>query len=292
MTSMHADSGVAPSPRGRTNRSSRRGKTMGAQGQVTARYPVGKVRSRLLTAADEIALAARVQAGDRAARNELVLHNLGLVPFIARPYQRLGPPRGGPGRGRVPRPDRRSRAVRSRGHPGCRFSTLCELLDQDAFSRMDSQASSSSVTRNTWTGPGITTGTRARRSWRNTWPGSRMPSGPRCISRFGTRCDEAEVGDSRADIPIDPHTRPPDEELERAETRRSIELALDCLTPLERQVIVRLYGLCDCPVQNAREIGDLLGFTREYVRQLKGRALAKLQQALATLRRLRMTICR
>ena len=27
------------------------------------------------------------------------------------------------------------------------------------------------------------------------------------------RCDEAEVGD-RADIPIDPHTRPPDEEIE------------------------------------------------------------------------------
>ena len=41
---------------------------------------------------------------------------------------------------------------------------------------------------------------------------------------------------------------------------------------------MRLYGLCDCPVQNAREIGDLLGFTRAYVHQLKGRALAKLKR--------------
>ena len=134
---------------------------MGARDKGAGKSAQGP--TRLLTAADEIALAARVQAGDRAARDELVLNNLGLVPFIARPYRRLG---------------HREEDLIAVGYLG--LIDAAERFDPVDIPGADSAPTratgsrtisangfaikSSSVTRITWTGPGITTGTRARRN--------------------------------------------------------------------------------------------------------------------------------
>ncbi|MGH9038991.1 MAG: sigma-70 family RNA polymerase sigma factor [Acidimicrobiia bacterium] len=50
----------------------------------------GTDRSPLLTADEEIVLAKRIELGDRAARNQMVSSNLGLVMSIARRYEHRG----------------------------------------------------------------------------------------------------------------------------------------------------------------------------------------------------------
>ncbi len=49
------------------------------------------------------------------------------------------------------------------------------------------------------------------------------------------------------------------------------------LNAQERQVIESFYGLNDGQTKNLREVGECLGLTRERIRQVKDRALAKLQ---------------
>src|SRR5215467_4575718 len=49
-------------------------------------------RTRLLTAADEVRLARRIERGDLAAKDELVTANLRLVYALAQPYRNRGVP--------------------------------------------------------------------------------------------------------------------------------------------------------------------------------------------------------
>lgn len=59
--------------------------------------------------------------------------------------------------------------------------------------------------------------------------------------------------------------------------RRHIEDALEVLEPNERLVIIKRYGLGESDPHTLTAIGDLLGMTREHVRQIEKRALAKLR---------------
>ncbi|HYA08563.1 MAG TPA: sigma-70 factor domain-containing protein, partial [Gaiellaceae bacterium] len=49
-------------------------------------------RHKLLTAAEEVALAKRIERGDRAAKEHMINANLRLVVSIAKRYQRQGVP--------------------------------------------------------------------------------------------------------------------------------------------------------------------------------------------------------
>src|ERR1700760_1251658 len=49
-------------------------------------------RYRLLTAAEEVALAKRIERGDRTAKEHMISANLRLVVSIAKRYQRQGVP--------------------------------------------------------------------------------------------------------------------------------------------------------------------------------------------------------
>ena len=53
-------------------------------------YLADAARHPLLTAAEERALARRIERGDLAAKEQLVMHNLRLVVSIARRYQGHG----------------------------------------------------------------------------------------------------------------------------------------------------------------------------------------------------------
>lgn len=59
--------------------------------------------------------------------------------------------------------------------------------------------------------------------------------------------------------------------------RRHIEDALEVLEPNERLVIIKRYGLGESDPHTLTAIGDMLGMTREHVRQIEKRALAKLR---------------
>ena len=59
--------------------------------------------------------------------------------------------------------------------------------------------------------------------------------------------------------------------------RSELEIALEALTAKEREVIILLYGLDEHPGRTLAAVGELVGVTRERVRQLEARALGRLR---------------
>src|SRR5437588_1122951 len=91
---------------------------------------------------------------------------------------------------------------------------------------------------------------------------------------------ETPVGDGESlygDLIEDEHTDQP--ERVTAENRRSVELAeaLKQLKPRMRHVLARRFGLEGAIPQTLEEVGRELGITRERVRQLEARALRELR---------------
>jgi len=79
------------------------------------------------------------------------------------------------------------------------------------------------------------------------------------------------------------HTEPPEEEvstqLRQQELQDRIQAALSSLKPQERVVISLRYGLDGLPEgRTLLQVGQILGITRERVRQVEAKALAKLRQ--------------
>ena len=59
--------------------------------------------------------------------------------------------------------------------------------------------------------------------------------------------------------------------------KQKIKIALASLLLRERQVVELRFGLYDGPGQTLEEVGARLGVTRERVRQIEKKALAKLR---------------
>lgn len=70
--------------------------------------------------------------------------------------------------------------------------------------------------------------------------------------------------------------------LEDEDRGNALRLALEPLPPRDRQVLVLYYGLNGGETKTLEEIGEILGVTRERVRQLRDRALAALRAGDAT----------
>ena len=68
-----------------------------------------------------------------------------------------------------------------------------------------------------------------------------------------------------------------EEVLENKELHEVLEHGLTALEGRERQIIVRYFGLDDQRPMNLAEIGGALDLTRERIRQLRDRGLAKLR---------------
>ncbi len=62
-----------------------------------------------------------------------------------------------------------------------------------------------------------------------------------------------------------------------ASTRRSLEVAVAMLDPQERRIIERRYGLDGAAPRTLSDVGKEFELTRERIRQIEGRALAKLR---------------
>lgn len=95
------------------------------------------------------------------------------------------------------------------------------------------------------------------------------------LDEFVSPSGEQRLGDEVAD-----HAEDPEEivlEIQLAEALRSI---LFRLPALERRVLTEHYGLGDAPPKTLHQIGESLGFTRERVRQIELRALAKARNLL------------
>ncbi len=59
--------------------------------------------------------------------------------------------------------------------------------------------------------------------------------------------------------------------------REEVEKALKCLTAQESRVLHLRYGLDDDCQRTLQEVGEVLGVTRERIRQIEARALQKLR---------------
>jgi RNA polymerase primary sigma factor len=247
---------------------------------------------RLLTPAEEVSLAKRIERGDVEAKHRMVESNLRLVVSIAKRYRGLGLPfldliqEGSIGLNRaVEKFDWR------RGH---KFSTYATWWIRQAIQRaISNHARTIRIPVHVLERRrkvDLTTqrleSELGRQPTRDelvaaTGLGSHQVEEALSLARttvslnqpFGPNGEQTELGDM---IP-DPAAETPEDELERLRRHRVIQRALGELPDRERLIVDHHYGLTSEP-QTLNEIGRELVLTRERVRQLEAHALSTLSR--------------
>ena len=255
-------------------------------------------RYKLLTAAEEVALAKRIERGDSAAKDRMINSNLRLVISIARRYQGHGVPLGDLIQEGVIGLNRAVEKFDWRR--GFKFSTYATWWIRQACQRAVSNQST--LIR-------IPTHVHERRVKLNRArqkleaASAEEPTPEELAKATGLELKhveealgaveattslnlsigsdgEGELGDLFSDdLAIDPA-----DEATAAVQREAVRRAVRDLPERERRLIELRYGL-DGEPQSLEAIGRELGITRERVRQLEIESLAKLEDNLADLAR-------
>jgi len=249
----------------------------------------------LLTAAEEVALAKRIERGDIEAKHRMVECNLRLVVSIAKRYRGFGLPmldlvqEGAIGLNRaVEKFDWR------RGH---KFSTYATWWIRQAIQRAISnnartirlpvhmlerrrKVESAAVELELKLGRPPTREEIAAATGLATARVDEVLGLPRATvsldQPFGRDGEEGELGDLLPDT----RTVDPEEEIERSRRRLVVHDALHGLPDRERAIVEAHYGLAG-EAKTLQEIGRELGLTRERVRQLEAHALTTLSRVPA-----------
>jgi RNA polymerase primary sigma factor len=252
----------------------------------------------LLTAAQEVSLARRVEQGDPVARETLVNSNIRLVASVARRYM---------GRG-VPLEDMMQegligllRAIDKYNYlRGYRFSTYATHWIRQAISRaVANQGRCIRLPAHVVDA----LGRLARAQERLRQKLGRSPTLHELSEETGlpeTRISQmmewattpmsldspiSEDSEARlADFVPSPEETGPVDRAFRAVVREELMNALAVLTPRERAVIALRFGLHDDEPHTLQETGHRLNMTRERARQIEGQALAKLRHMRAAAR--------
>jgi RNA polymerase primary sigma factor len=250
--------------------------------------------ARLLTQADEIRLARRIEHGDRAARETMIESNLGLVRAIARGF------RGGS----LPFDDLVQdgtvgliQAVERFDHRrGVRFSTyagwwirraILDAIDSSHVIRTPAKArrqltavrrAEDALTR-THTGPASDADISAQ-------TGISAPSvrSLRTAAHVTASLDEPVGEDTRPllELVTDQSAVDPGQNAIEHENRDEVNAMLRLLTPRHREVVVRRFGLSGAREQSHAEIAKWLGVGEERSRQLEREALHRLRSIAHT----------
>jgi len=265
-------------------------------------YLRGVRRAPLFTAEEEFETAQRARAGDFAARQSMVEHNLRLVISIAKAYA---------GRG-VPLVDLIEEGNLGLMHAidkfeperGFRFSTYATWWIRQAVDRALMYQGRAvrlpvNIVRD------VQHVLRAKRLLENDAglvaqrpEGIRnediasflgmsadqvgdllvMAEAPRSLdASLDPQGDEQNLGDSL----VDEVTLGPENQTQAHEVDELLNVWVGTLTAREREIIVSRFGLYGCEVQTLEVISDRLGMTKERVRQVQNEALFKLKRHLA-----------
>jgi RNA polymerase nonessential primary-like sigma factor len=283
------------------------GEEAGGTSDVLSLYLREIRRTTLFTPEQEYETAVRARAGDFAARQSMIEHNLRLVVSIAKGYM---------GRG-VPLSDLIEEGNLGLMHAigkfeperGFRFSTYASWWIRQAVERALVQQARTvrlpvQVVRDVHQvvrarrilesdpalqaraaagGPGVRIEDVACLLGRDVQEVAELLALAETPRSLDAALDRGDDGDGRdlADTLADEAAADPGGLAQTHEVERLLQGWIDALTAREREVLAGRYGLHDQELETLEVLGERLGLTRERVRQIQNEALAKLRRQVA-----------